>query len=482
MPAGAIFHFDVGKNIHIGYAQAASDYRERSGDYADRGGYGVGGIVGWDGDADSLWAAAEKADTPKRRTVEVSSRPRVVARQMTIALPAVLTDLEREKLVKGFALYLKDKHKVALQWDIHKPDPNGDQRNHHAHLMMTARKVEGNVFGEKTRTLDKSPTGGEFVKEWREEWATRTNRVLTKAGHTVQISHLSRADEQAQNPDKDIPAPNAVVPRVPFQRGRKNKTLNEERKRSHRGNRKHRKGLQEWQEVRDTLKEIKALESELKAVREREASTPPPAPTRPETTPITTRPTPPPSGIIPDAPQRPTERPTARPAPSTPATPHRPTIKPPAANVAPPMAPTTRPPPAAHQIQSPQPKPLHRYSGAILTVEKAYREGDATTAARELLNVTRVPSQLGLAGKQKRADDLKEAITATPDTNPGQWPKLIEWVTNHPRTRELADKLRNGLTPLFQKFAGQFKSIPETTNRKGPPTPTHRPQRQHPER
>lgn len=149
MPAGAIYHFDVGTNISAGYSLAASRYRERTGIYSERGGRATGGVIGWDGDTTSLWEAAEKADTPKRRTVKVSSRPRTIARQITIALPDALSEEERTRLVRGFALYLRDKHGSAIQWDIHTPGPDGDKRNHHAHLMITTRRVDNNIFGKK---------------------------------------------------------------------------------------------------------------------------------------------------------------------------------------------------------------------------------------------------------------------------------------------------------------------------------------------
>ena len=95
------FHFDVGSTISSGHALAASAYRERTGDYAERGGHVSGGLVGWDGEACDLWAAAERADTPKRKRVEVSTRPRTIARQITIALPDALDPSSREKTGAG---------------------------------------------------------------------------------------------------------------------------------------------------------------------------------------------------------------------------------------------------------------------------------------------------------------------------------------------------------------------------------------------
>lgn len=264
MPQGAIFHFDVGKTISAGYSIAASQYRGRTGKYSKRGGWVTGGIIGWDGDPQSLWTAAEQADTPKRRRVEASSRPRVIARQITMALPDVLSEEERTRLVRGFALHLRDRHGTAIQWDIHTPGPDGDQQNHHAHLMMTSRKVEAQTFGAKTRELSDKTTSRQHITEWREEWANRTNRALERAGIDIRVSHLSRADKQAQNPQEIVPPPNPKIPNVTYQRARKHNTIPEARKRTTNATRKHRKSLQEWNEVQDIITQLDIAETKLK--------------------------------------------------------------------------------------------------------------------------------------------------------------------------------------------------------------------------
>lgn len=279
MPSGAIFHFDVGSTISSGHALAASAYRERTGDYADRGGHVSGGLVGWDGEACDLWAAAERADTPKRKRVEVSTRPRTIARQITIALPDALDPSSREKLVRGFALHLRDQHGIAVQWDIHAPGAEGDARNHHAHIMFTTRKVEGNIFGAKTRELNDRNQSKNHVKAWREEWANRTNRSLERSGSILRISHLSRAEEQARNPDKDIPAPRPALSNIAYQKARRRGDIEATRKRAGQRSRKHQDGQAAWAEARAFVEDLRKIERELAAERVRSPETPkkPPA-------------------------------------------------------------------------------------------------------------------------------------------------------------------------------------------------------------
>lgn len=193
---GAIFHFDLArKNVKRGDVHAASDYRARAGADATRGGHAAGGLVGWSGSRVDLWTAAEKADTPKRqRVAELERRrERSVARSVIVALPDALSPDDRVLLVEGYAQWLRQRHGVATQWDIHEPGREGDQRNHHAHLLITTRTVnEARKFGNKTTELDKLPSSTNHIRAWREEWSRRTNRALQRAGRNdLQVDHRS---------------------------------------------------------------------------------------------------------------------------------------------------------------------------------------------------------------------------------------------------------------------------------------------------
>jgi len=415
MPEGAIFHFDVGKTISAGYSLAASQYRERTGVYSERGGRATGGIIGWEGDAQSLWTAAEQADTPKRRTVEASSRPRVIARQITIALPDALSEEERIRLVKGFALHLRDKHGAAIQWDIHTPGPDGDKRNHHAHLMITTRRVDNNIFGKKTRELDDIKTRGSNIYEWREEWANRTNRALERAGIDIRVSHLSRANEQAQNPQKDVPPPNPKIPNIPYQRARKRNAIPEARKRATKATRKHRRSLESWNEVRDIITEINNAEFEAKH----------------DTAPTTHQP-------VPTTTERQEHAPEARiMAPTAPTT----------------TRPQKQPPSNTFHVGN---KCFEAYAGAWV----AYKNNDADTAGKHLRKCKNIPILEHVAATQK----------AVPNSTNQDWLNLFQWIIT--RANGEAKKMWvNYLAPLQQALMPKNRApiTKTTTPKKSPP-------------
>lgn len=143
----------------------------------------------WAKDRGALWNAAEKAETRKNSTV---------AREFEIALPASLSAEQRKELVQKFAREIAERHKVAVDVAIHAPDKHGDQRNHHAHLMLTTRQLGPDGLGAKTRELDVK-TSGE-VDHWRERWAEMQNQALEKAGLAERVDHRSHAERGIEEP------------------------------------------------------------------------------------------------------------------------------------------------------------------------------------------------------------------------------------------------------------------------------------------
>ena len=199
----AIYHLSV-KTISRSAgrsATAAAAYRagveitdERTGeihDYTRKGGVESAALIlpdnapEWARDRAQLWNAAEQAEKRKNSTV---------AREFEIALPAELSPAEREKLAHDFARELVNRHGMAADVAIHAPGKEGDNRNHHAHILLTTRRLGPDGLGEKTRELDDQKTGKELVKQWRERFATLQNERLREAGHAVQVDHRSHAE------------------------------------------------------------------------------------------------------------------------------------------------------------------------------------------------------------------------------------------------------------------------------------------------
>src|ERR1035438_6922421 len=97
--------------------------------------------INWARDRQALWNAAEMAEKRK------DSR---VAREYEVALPHELKAEQRVELVRAFAAELANRYGVAVDFAIHKPHRNGDERNHHAHIMTTTREITATGLGRKT--------------------------------------------------------------------------------------------------------------------------------------------------------------------------------------------------------------------------------------------------------------------------------------------------------------------------------------------
>jgi Ti-type conjugative transfer relaxase TraA len=147
----------------------------------------------WARDRSRLWNAAEAAE--KRKDARV-------AREIEVALPHELTAEQRLELTREFAHDLADRYGVAVDFAIHSPHGDTDVRNHHAHIMLTTRKVEQDGLGEKTDLEQENkklialglPTSHDQLRDIRLDWEDRANRHLALAGHDIRIDHRSHRD------------------------------------------------------------------------------------------------------------------------------------------------------------------------------------------------------------------------------------------------------------------------------------------------
>lgn len=162
------------------------DYTRRSGVEHTELVLPAGAGEGWD--RERLWNAAEAAEVRKNSTV---------AREFELGLPHELSAEGRQALVRGFAQELAARHGVAVDMAIHAPDREGDNRNHHAHVLVTTRRLGPDGFGEKTRELDARATGPGLVEEWRGRWAALSNIALERAGSLERVDHRSLEAQRA---------------------------------------------------------------------------------------------------------------------------------------------------------------------------------------------------------------------------------------------------------------------------------------------
>ena len=150
-------------------------------------------------DRNELWNLAEKTENRKDART---------AREWVIALPDELDAEQRKDLAKDFARSLVDRYDVIADLAIHEPSKGGNDKNHHAHIMLTTRKAELDTDNKLTLTTKTDielsnakrkslgmGTTQEDIKQIRETWADLANTALERAGYREKIDHRSYADQ-----------------------------------------------------------------------------------------------------------------------------------------------------------------------------------------------------------------------------------------------------------------------------------------------
>jgi len=136
-------------------------------------------------DRSSFWNAAEAAERRKDSKV---------ARDIIAALPHELDDQQRRETAQAMARHLVDRYGVGVDLAIHAPDRQADQRNWHAHMLISTREINPDGFGAKTRQLDVKQTSSAEITHMRERWAVLQNRSLEQAGRDERVNHRSNED------------------------------------------------------------------------------------------------------------------------------------------------------------------------------------------------------------------------------------------------------------------------------------------------
>jgi hypothetical protein len=134
-------------------------------------------------DRQALWNAAEQAEGRKDA---------VPARELLLALPHELDFAQRRELVREFVAEHLVARGMIADVAMHEPGKQGDQRNYHAHILVTTRAVGPAGFGRK----DTSWRTPQQVRDWRAGWAKIQNEHLQRAlgPDAPQVSHLSLAE------------------------------------------------------------------------------------------------------------------------------------------------------------------------------------------------------------------------------------------------------------------------------------------------
>lgn len=147
-----------------------------------------------------LWNIVEKKETRS------NSR---TAKEFKITLPTELSNEQNIALMKDFLLNHFVEKGIICDFVLHN---DKDNKNPHAHVMITTREITPNGFGKKVRSWDEEKT----LHEWRKNWAKVQNKHLKNAGLKSRVSHrtleeqknimidLAKKAEDAKDFDKSI--------------------------------------------------------------------------------------------------------------------------------------------------------------------------------------------------------------------------------------------------------------------------------------
>ena len=139
----------------------------------------------WMQDREQLWNAVHAVETRKNSQL---------AREIQLSLPHELTAEQHANLVRRFVEEQCVARGMIADIAIHAPSsaPGADERNHHAHVMLTTREFFGDGWA-KNKNRDWHQT--EMIEEWREAWADHQNRELERIGSDERVDHRSLEDQ-----------------------------------------------------------------------------------------------------------------------------------------------------------------------------------------------------------------------------------------------------------------------------------------------
>jgi hypothetical protein len=191
-------------------ATAAAAYRaccviecEREGkthDYSRKKGREESGMdqpedgAAWGRDRSKLWNGAERREQNKDKRAKTKDKANAkTARDVLFTYPVELSKDGRAKVSRIVARYLVGVSAVAVDWSIHQPGKDGDNKNFHCHMMWTTRRMTAKGLGEKTREWDDRKTGPKLTKALRKFIADTINAELKAEGkaHLVRVEYLS---------------------------------------------------------------------------------------------------------------------------------------------------------------------------------------------------------------------------------------------------------------------------------------------------
>jgi len=152
----------------------------RRGDVLDREILAPANTPEWVHKRERLWNATEAAE--KRRDAQV-------ARELQVSLTHELSIEANRELLHGFVREQFVERGMIADVAMHAAHRGGDERNIHAHVLLTTRTISPEGFAGKDRTWNER----ELLETWRSEWERHVNRALERERVAERVDHRSYA-------------------------------------------------------------------------------------------------------------------------------------------------------------------------------------------------------------------------------------------------------------------------------------------------
>lgn len=171
--------YRAGERIRDERTGETFDYRRRD-DILDCAIYAPEEAPNWARARAQLWNAAEFAE--KRRDAQV-------AREIQLSLPHELSLEANRELLRSFVFAQFVARGMVADVSIHAPHAGGDERNVHAHILLSTRSIDAQGFGKKQRGWNERA----LLEHWRSQWEIELNQALELARIQSRVSHKSYA-------------------------------------------------------------------------------------------------------------------------------------------------------------------------------------------------------------------------------------------------------------------------------------------------
>lgn len=148
---------------------------------------------------ESMWNVVDRIDNRK------NSQP---AREVQMAIPHELNEAQREALVREYVQQEFVDRGMIADVAIHRPHKSADNdpRNHHAHILLTMRRVVDTADGGRAFSKNKEREWNDHENGtmWRLAWGHLINKHLEAAGLDVRVNPRTLIDTRLEGDEPGI--------------------------------------------------------------------------------------------------------------------------------------------------------------------------------------------------------------------------------------------------------------------------------------